>query len=81
MTVEILNRFLYWMARFYYVVGFAFMLVPLLTRRPDLSYYLIPGGVVISLLGIMLMGPKEPEFYSNEDILDENIFEEETQAE
>ena len=81
MKVEILKLLLKILSRILYGGGILTMFIPM-TQYPEPELLWIPIGAFTAFCGILLMkGPENYKFRSNEDILDENIFEEEARAE
>jgi hypothetical protein len=56
-------------SRVFYVIGVIFMFIPVISGMHELRYYMIPGGVVVAILGLLLMDA-EPNKTSDDDILD-----------
>lgn len=63
------------LARVYFALGMITMFIPVLAGRPDTSNIFIPGGIILGLIGIMLMGLKEKKKRKqNDNILDDGEF-------
>jgi len=61
-------------SRVFYVLGVLIMFIPMLTHRPDTMYVLIPGGMLLAMIGILLSGPKKKKRKQNNDIIDDGEF-------
>jgi hypothetical protein len=48
------------------------MFIPVIRGMHELRYYMIPGGVVVAILGLLLMDA-EPNKTSDDDILDNDF--------
>ena len=59
--------------RIFYVIGIVLMLIPLLSGRPELKRFLIPAGIIISIIGFFLMGEIVNK-KNNKNILDDGEF-------
>jgi hypothetical protein len=61
-------------SRFYFAFGIIVMFIPLATNRLDTANVLIPGGMIVGLIGVLTMSPIKKEKKTNDNILDDGEF-------
>lgn len=62
------------LARVYFALGMITMFIPVLAGRPDTSNIFIPGGIILGLLGVILIGSNNKKIKQNDNILDDGEF-------